>query len=77
MRNKSLIIISLFITCNAIAAGGDTFQIYDEVHGVPCTYSISEYGYAISEDPAYMGTGICWDKKMMDKANFYIRSHKK
>lgn len=78
--NKLLIGLLVLMSCRVTitwSRDGDVFHIYDEVHKVECTYSINEQGYAVSEDPAYIGTGICWDKRMMDKANFHIRSHKK
>ena len=80
MKNKiTLTALLIFLSAPTVASVqvGDVFQIYDDVHNVSCTYSINEYGYATSEDPAYIGTGVCWDKRMMDKADFHIRSHKK
>lgn len=70
--------LSATIYCNrADAAQGDQFRIYDGQTDTICTYHENEFGYAESDDPAYMGTGVCWRKDMMDKANFHIRSKRK
>lgn len=70
--------LSATIYCNrADAAQGKQFQIYDRQTDMICTYHVNEFGYAESDDPAYMGTGVCWRKDMMDKANFHIRSKRK
>lgn len=70
--------LSATIYCNsAHAAQGKRFQIYDGQTDTICTYHENEFGYAESDDPAYMGTGVCWRKDMMDKANFHIRSKRK
>ena len=62
---------------SAHAAQGEQFQIYDGQTDTICTYHENELGHAESDDPAYMGTGVCWRKDMMDKANFHIRSKRK
>ena len=62
---------------SADAAQGKQFQIYDGQTDTICTYHENEFGYAESDDPAYMGTGVCWRKDMMDKADFHIRSKRK
>ena len=70
--------LSATIYCNsADAAQGKHFQIYDGQTDTICTYHENEFGYAESDDPAYMGTGVCWRKDIMDKANFHIRSKRK
>ena len=70
--------LSATIYCNrADAAQGKHFQIYDGQTDTICTYHENEFGYAESDDPAYMGTGVCWRKDMMDKADFHIRSKRK
>lgn len=70
--------LSATIYCNrADAAQGEHFQIYDGQTDTICTYHENEFGYAESDDPAYMGTGVCWRKDMMDKADFHIRSKRK
>lgn len=70
--------LSATIYCNsAHATQGDRFQIYDGQTDTICTYHENEFGYAESDDPAYMGTGVCWRKDMMDKADFHIRSKRK
>lgn len=70
--------LSAAIYCNSVhAAQGKRFQIYDGQTDTICTYHENEFGYAESDDPAYMGTGVCWRKDMMDKANFHIRSKRK
>ena len=70
--------LSATIYCNrAHAAQGEQFRIYDGQTDTICTYHENEFGYAESDDPAYMGTGICWRKEMMDKADFHIRSKRK
>ena len=70
--------LSATIYCNrADAAQGKHFQIYDGQTDTICTYHENEFGHAESDDPAYMGTGICWRKDMMDKADFHIRSKRK
>lgn len=70
--------LSAAIYCNrAQATQGEQFQIYDGQTDTICTYHANEFGYAESDDPAYMGTGVCWRKDMMDKANFHIRSKRK
>lgn len=74
---KLITSLLILLSVGANAAPGDSFQIADTQHHVICTYHELDTGYAESDDPAYMGTGICWDEHMMDKANFYIRSHKK
>ena len=72
------VIMAATIYCNsADAAQGKHFQIYDGQTDTICTYHENEFGYAESDDPAYMGTGVCWRKDMMDKANFHIRSKRK
>lgn len=70
--------LSATIYCNrADAAQGEQFRIYDGQTDTICTYHENEFGYAESDDPAYMGTGVCWRKDMMDKADFHIRSKRK
>ena len=72
------VIMAAAIYCNsAHAAQGEQFQIYDGQTDTICTYHEDEFGYAESDDPTYMGTGVCWRKDMMDKANFHIRSKRK
>lgn len=72
------VIMAVTIYCSgAHAVQGDQFQIYDGQTDTICTYHENEFGYAESDDPAYMGTGVCWRKDMMDKANFHIRSKRK
>lgn len=66
------------IWCNKPRAeDGKQFRIYDGKTDTICTYHENEYGYAESDDPDYMGTGVCWRKDMMDKANFHIRGKRK
>lgn len=73
-----VVITAAAIYCNsAHATQGKQFQIYDGQTDTICTYHENEFGYAESDDPAYMGTGVCWRKEMMDKANFHIRSKRK
>lgn len=73
-----VVIVAAAIYCSgAHGAQSEQFQIYDEQTDTICTYHENEYGYAESDDPAYMGTGICWRKEMMDKADFHIRSKRK
>lgn len=70
--------LSATIYCNrADAAQDEQFRIYDGQTDTICTYHENEFGYAESDDPAYMGTGVCWRKDMMDKADFHIRSKRK
>lgn len=70
--------LSAAIYCNSSrAAQGEQFRIYDGQTDTICTYHEDEFGYAESDDPTYMGTGVCWRKDMMDKANFHIRSKRK
>lgn len=70
--------LSATIYCNsAHAAQGEQFQIYDGQTDTICTYHEDEKGYATSDDPDYMGPGVCWRKDMMDKADFHIRSKRK
>lgn len=70
--------LSATIYCNrADAAQGEQFRIYDGQTNTICTYHENEFGYAESDDPAYMGTDVCWRKDMMDKADFHIRSKRK
>lgn len=70
--------LSATIYCNrADAAQSEQFRIYDGQTDTICTYHENEFGYAESDDPAYMGTGVCWRKDMMDKADFHIRSKRK
>lgn len=70
--------LSATIYCNSgHAAQGKQFRIYDGQTDTICTYHENEFGYAESDDPAYMGTGVCWRKDMMDKADFHIRSKRK
>lgn len=70
--------LSATIYCNSGHATQDErFRIYDGQTDTICTYHEDEFGYAESDDPGYMGTGICWRKDMMDKANFHIRSKRK
>lgn len=70
--------LSATIYCNrADAAQDEQFRIYDGQTDTVCTYHENEFGYAESDDPAYMGTGVCWRKDMMDKADFHIRSKRK
>ena len=72
------VIMAATIYCNSTHAGqGKRFQIYDGQTDTICTYREDEFGYAESDDPAYMGTGVCWRKDMMDKADFHIRSKRK
>lgn len=77
----TLVVVGTIITggyCNsAHASQADRFQIYDKKTDSICTYYENEYGYASSDDPDYMGPGVCWRKDMMDKADFHIRSEKK
>lgn len=71
-------VLSATIYCNsAHAAQGEQFQIYDGQTDTICTYHEDEKGYATSDDPDYMGPGVCWRKDMMDKADFHIRSKRK
>lgn len=73
-----VVIAAAAIYCSgARGAQSEQFRIYDQQTDTICTYHENEYGYAESDDPAYMGTGICWRKEMMDKADFYIRSKRK
>lgn len=73
-----VVIMAATIYCNSThAAQGEKFQIYDVQTDTICTYHENEFGYAESDDPAYMGTGVCWRKDMMDKADFHIRSKRK
>lgn len=70
--------LSATIYCNsAHAAQGEQFQIYDGQTDTICTYHEDEKGYATSDDPDYMGPGVCWRKDMMDKADFHIWSKRK
>lgn len=70
--------LSATICCNSAHAGqGEQFQIYDGQTDTICTYHEDEKGYATSDDPDYMGPGVCWRKDMMDKADFHIRSKRK
>ena len=70
--------LSATIYCNSShAAQGKHFQIYDGQTDTICTYHENEFGHAESDDPTYMGTGVCWRKDMMDKADFHIRSKRK
>ena len=72
------VITAATIYCNsAHAAQGEQFRIYDGQTDTICTYHENEFGHAESDDPAYMGTGVCWRKDMMDKADFHIRSKRK
>lgn len=70
--------LSATIYCNSShAAQGEQFRIYDGQTDTICTYHENEFGYAESDDPDYMGPGVCWRKDMMDKADFHIRSKRK
>ena len=76
----ALIVVATIVTGvysnGAHAARGDQFQIYDKKTDSICTYHENEYGYASSDDPDYMGPGVCWRKDMMDKADFRIRTER-
>jgi hypothetical protein len=52
------------------------FFIHDEKNNLDCQFSVNEYGYAESEEAAPKGSGLCWRKEIVDKADSYIKENK-
>jgi hypothetical protein len=69
---KSIAVIALGLFSLSASAAQHTFTIHDPKYGEDCTYSVGEGNHAVSEDGAVKGTGMCWDIRMIRKADEYI-----
>lgn len=53
-----------------------SFVIHDTKNNLDCEFSVNEYGFAQTEESAPKGSGLCWRKEIVDKADQYVKSNK-
>lgn len=53
-----------------------SFVIRDTKNNLDCEFSVNEYGFAQTEEAAPKGTGLCWRKEIVDKADQYVKENR-
>ncbi|WP_312055809.1 hypothetical protein [Pantoea brenneri] len=53
-----------------------SFVIHDTKNNLDCEFSVNEYGFAQTEEAAPKGSGLCWRKEIVDKADQYVKENK-
>lgn len=53
-----------------------SFVIRDTKNNLDCEFSVNEYGFAQSEEAGPKGSGLCWRKEIVDKADQYVKENR-